>query len=134
MIKVQFLMSYQQVKETLSRVGIPNTLKGKKLYPSCVALVDPENPQVGWIAHFKELFELEGKQANLDDLDLSRRDAIIEMLEKWGMVKALDKIEPDTEAKFKIVRFNEKPEWEIINKYKLTPRKEKWLVSKLKGG
>lgn len=134
MIRVKFLMNYPQVKETLSRIGIFNTKVKNRLYPSCLALVDTADPNYGWIAHFKELFKLEGKQANFDDLDLARRDSIVGMLEKWGLVEALDPISPNEEAKFKIVKHQEKDNWEIINKYKLSPNKEKWLVSKIKEG
>lgn len=72
--------------------------------------------------HFKELFLLDGKSANLDETDIGRRNLIVQLLEDWGLVEVLkrdmikDKIPLN---KIKIISFKDKPNWLLEAKYSI---------------
>ena len=68
---------FMVVRETLSRIGV--SPKGKKiLYQSCHLI---HKNEVYLIAHFKELFALDGLPSNISEEDIKRRNAIIKLLE-----------------------------------------------------
>ena len=77
---------FLKVRETLSRIGVASK-KDKTLYQSCHIL---HKQGRYFITHFKELFALDGKEADLSDNDLKRRNAIAKLLEDWGLLKLLD--------------------------------------------
>ena len=109
---------FLKVRETLSRIGVASK-KDRTLYQSCHIL-----HQQGryFITHFKELFALDGKEADLTDNDLKRRNAISKLLSDWGLVKLLDKsVEEDMAplSQIKILSFKEKDEWSLVTKYNI---------------
>ena len=67
---------FLKVRETLTRIGVASR-KERKLYQSCHILHKKGDY---FIVHFKELFALDGKRANLSDNDLQRRNRIIQLL------------------------------------------------------
>ena len=79
-----------------------------------------------FITHFKELFALDGKEADLSDSDLQRRNAIAKLLSDWGLVELLDDtIIEDTApiSQIKILPFKEKDEWTLVTKYNIGRKK-----------
>ena len=78
---------FLKVRETLTRIGVASR-KERKLYQSCHILHKKGDY---FIVHFKELFALDGKRANLSDNDLQRRNRIIQLLSDWGLVEVVDK-------------------------------------------
>ena len=117
---------FHKVKETLERIGIPSK-KGKVLYQSCHVLHKQGRYA---IMHFKELFSLDGKPSNFDDEDKARRNTITSLLEEWGLVKVLDpqKIEEPRSplAQLKILKFSEKPDWELQAKYTIGKKRREF--------
>ncbi len=109
---------FLKVKETLRRIGVP-AFKEKKLFQSCHIL---HKRGRYFIMHFKELFLLDGKSANLDETDIGRRNLIVQLLEDWGLVEVLkrdmikDKIPLN---KIKIISFKDKPNWLLEAKYSI---------------
>ncbi len=75
---------FLKVRETLTRIGVASR-KDKILYQSCHIL---HKQGKYYIVHFKELFALDGKQADLTDNDLERRNTIAKLLSDWGLVKS----------------------------------------------
>ena len=67
---------FLKVRETLTRIGVASR-KEKKLYQSCHIL---HKQGKYYIVHFKELFALDGKRANLSVNDVQRRNRIIQLL------------------------------------------------------
>ena len=63
---------FLKVKETLTRIGVASR-KDRVLYQSCHIL---HKQGFYFIVHFKELFALDGKQADLTDNDIERRNTI----------------------------------------------------------
>ena len=63
---------FLKVRETLTRIGVASR-KDKKLFQSCHIL---HKQGRYFIVHFKELFALDGKEANLTENDIERRNTI----------------------------------------------------------
>ena len=73
---------FLKVRETLTRIGVASK-KDKTLFQSCHIL---HKQGRYYIVHFKELFALDGKPTDISDNDLSRRNAIANLLEDWGLI------------------------------------------------
>ena len=115
---------FLKVKETLSRIGVASK-KDKTLYQSCHIL---HKQGRYFLVHFKELFALDGKFADITDNDLQRRNTIAKLLQDWGLVTIInaplfDDLAPLSQIK--VLSFKEKGDWNIQTKYNLgkKPRK-----------
>ena len=73
---------FLKIRETLSRIGVASR-KERKLYQSCHIL---HKQGKYYIVHFKELFALDGKDTNLSENDIARRNTIVKLLSDWGLV------------------------------------------------
>jgi|TARA_E500000331_G_scaffold186017_1_gene178998 hypothetical protein len=109
---------FLKVRETLTRIGVASR-KEKKLYQSCHIL---HKQGKYYIVHFKELFALDGKKANLSLNDIQRRNRIIQLLSDWVLVTL---IEPDSVLdiaplnQIKVIAYKEKQEWILETKYNI---------------
>ena len=107
---------FLKVRETLSRIWVASK-KERVLYQSCHIL---HKKGRYFITHFKELFALDGKEADFQDNDLQRRNTIAKLLQDWGLVKILTEVEDYAPlSQIKIISFKEKGEWELIPKYNI---------------
>ena len=108
---------FLKVRETLTRIGVASR-KDKKLYQSCHIL---HKQGRYFIVHFKELFMLDGKKANLEVSDLQRRNTIATLMSDWGLVEIGNKSSLDCAPLrlIKILPFKEKDEWELCPKYNI---------------
>lgn len=109
---------FLKIKETLTRIGVASR-KEKKLFQSCHIL---HKQGKYYIVHFKELFALDGKATDFDEVDLDRRNAIALLLEEWGLVTLISKINKSETlplSQIKILPFKEKKEWELVSKYSI---------------
>lgn len=110
---------FLKVRETLTRIGV-SSRKEKTLYQSCHIL---HKKGQYYIVHFKELFSLDGKPANISDNDIERRNAIAKLLEEWGLVTIVnpsimeEKIAPLHQIK--IISYKEKDDWQLVSKYNI---------------
>ena len=112
---------FLKVRETLSRIGVASR-KEKKLYQSCHIL---HKQGKYYIVHFKELFALDGKQTNLSENDIARRNTIVKLLSDWGLVTMKGTPEPIAPlSQIKIISFKEKNEWVLETKYNIGKKKE----------
>ena len=109
---------FLKVSETLTRIGVASR-KDKILYQSCHIL---HKQGKYYIVHFKELFALDGKQADLSDNDLERRNTIAKLLSDWGLVKIID-VTKFTElaplSQIKVIAHKDKHEWDLQTKYNI---------------
>ena len=113
---------FLKVRETLTRIGVASR-KEKKLYQSCHIL---HKQGKYYIVHFKELFALDGKKANLSDNDVQRRNRIIQLLSDWGLVSIAQKESVADVAplsQIKVLSFKEKSEWTLESKYNIGKKK-----------
>ena len=112
---------FLKVRETLSRMGVASR-KERKLYQSCHIL---HKQGRYFIVHFKELFALDGKKTNLSSNDIARRNTITTLLNDWGLVEVIGKIEEVAPlSQIKVLSFGEKSEWILETKYNLGKKKE----------
>ena len=118
---------FLKVRETLSRIGV-SSRKEKKLYQSCHIL---HKQGKYYIVHFKELFALDGKEHNITENDIGRRNSIASLLKDWGLV-SFDNT-PELKAplsQIKIISFKEKSEWVLEPKYNIGKKKENDEISR----
>lgn len=109
---------FLKVRETLTRMGVASR-KENKLFQSCHIL---HKQGRYFIVHFKELFLLDGKKSNLEEMDLLRRNTIAQLLADWGLVRIVDKemvAECAPLRQVKIISHKEKDEWELCPKYNI---------------
>ena len=112
---------FLKVRETLSRIGVASR-KERKLYQSCHIL---HKQGKYYIVHFKELFALDGKETNLSENDIARRNTIAKLLNDWNLVGVEGKVEPVAPlSQIKILSFKEKDEWTLETKYNIGKKKE----------
>ena len=112
---------FLKVRETLSRIGVASR-KERKLYQSCHIL---HKQGRYFIVHFKELFALDGKNTNLSENDVARRNTIANLLSDWGLVNVVGKAEPVAPlSQIKVLSFREKAEWTLETKYNIGKKKE----------
>ena len=113
---------FLKVRETLTRIGVASR-KEKKLYQSCHIL---HKKGQYYIVHFKELFALDGKRANLSENDVQRRNRIIKLLSDWGLVEIV-KIDEVKDAaplsQIKVISYKEKHDWTLESKYNIGKKK-----------
>jgi len=114
---------FLKVRETLTRIGVASR-KEKKLYQSCHIL---HKKGQYYIVHFKELFALDGKKANLSENDVQRRNRIIKLLSDWGLVQIVkeDSIKDAAPlSQIKVISYKEKSEWILESKYNIGKKKQ----------
>ena len=112
---------FLKVRETLSRIGVASR-KERKLYQSCHIL---HKQGRYFIVHFKELFALDGKETNLSENDVSRRNTIAKLLSDWGLVGIMGNAEPQAPlSQIKVLSFKEKDDWILETKYNIGKKKE----------
>ena len=112
---------FLKVRETLSRIGVASR-KERKLYQSCHIL---HKQGRYFIVHFKELFALDGKRANITENDIARRNTITNLLKDWGLVTVIGEMgEMAPLSQVKVLSIKEKNEWELETKYNIGKKKE----------
>ena len=112
---------FLKIRETLSRIGVASR-KERKLYQSCHIL---HKQGRYYIVHFKELFALDGKETNLSENDIARRNTIANLLGDWGLVEVKgDSSSVAPLSQIKIISFKEKDEWILETKYNIGKKRE----------
>ena len=109
---------FLKVRETLTRIGVASR-KDKKLFQSCYIL---HKQGRYFITHFKELFALDGKEANLTENDIERRNTIAQLLGDWGLIAIVNTEVAENKAplsQIKVLSFKEKDEWDLQAKYNI---------------
>ncbi len=112
---------FLKVRETLTRIGVASR-KEKKLYQSCHIL---HKQGKYYIVHFKELFALDGKKANLSVNDVQRRNRIIQLLVDWGLVSTVidEVLDIAPLNQIKVIAYKEKSNWTLETKYNIGKKK-----------
>lgn len=122
-VRLKESQDFLKIKETLTRIGIVSK-KEKKLFQSCHIF---HKQGRYFIVHFKEMFQIDGRESNFSEEDMGRRNKIIELLRDWGL---LEVVEPDKIispmipiSKIKIINYKEKNDWELVSKYNIGKKK-----------
>ena len=114
---------FLKVRETLTRIGVASR-KEKKIYQSCHIL---HKQGRYYIVHFKELFALDGKSANLSINDVQRRNRIITLLSDWGLITIMniDQIQDVAPLnQIKVLSYQDKGDWTLETKYNIGKKKK----------
>ena len=114
---------FLKVRETLTRIGVASR-KEKKIYQSCHIL---HKQGRYFIVHFKELFALDGKHANLTINDVQRRNRIINLLSDWGLISILKPESISDVAplnQIKVLSYKDKGDWTLETKYNIGKKKK----------
>ena len=109
---------FLKVRETLTRIGVASR-KEKKLYQPCHIL---HKQGKYYIVHFKELFALDGKYANITVNDVQRRNRITRLLADWGLISVVKEdsiIDIAPLNQIKVLPYRDKNEWTLEQKYNI---------------
>ena len=115
---------FLKVRETHTRIGVAPR-KEKKIYQSCHIL---HKQGKYYLVHFKELFALDGKRANLTINDVQRRNRIAQLLADWGLISITDlqKIQDIAPLnQIKVLAYRDKGDWILETKYNIGNKKKK---------
>ena len=109
---------FLKVRETLTRIGVASR-KEKKIYESCHIL---HKQGRYFLVHFKELFALDCKHANLTSNDVQRRNRIAQLLVDWGVVgivssESIQDVAPLNQIK--VLSYKDKGDWILEQKYNI---------------
>lgn len=113
------LVGFQEIKNVLERIGVPNTKDGRRdLYTSVISVTNP-NTKENYLLHFKQALQLEGKPVSeWKSEDQARLHNIAHLLTNWNLIEPLHSLqEYDTMVKCRILTRQEQAEWNIIKKY-----------------
>ena len=119
---------FLKVRETLTRIGVASR-KEKKIYQSCHIL---HKQGRYFLVHFKELFALDGKHANLTSNDVQRRNRIAQLLVDWGLVgivsaESIQDVAPLNQIK--VLSYKDKGDWILETQYNIGGKKKKVEVT-----
>ena len=115
---------FLKVRETLTRIGVASR-KEKKIYQSCHIL---HKQGRYFLVHFKGLFALDGKHANLTANDVQRRNRIAQLLADWGLISVSDASKIQDIAplnQIKVLAYKDKGDWILETKYNIGSKKKK---------
>ena len=119
---------FLKVRETLTRIGVASR-KEKKIYQSCH--IHHKQGRY-FLVHFKELFALDGKHANLTSYDVQRRNRIAQLLVDWGLVGIVNSDTIQDVAplnQIKVLAYKDKGDWILETKYNIGSKKKKVEVT-----
>ena len=111
--------NFLKVRETLTRIGISSRTENK-LFQSCHIL------HKYFIVHFKELFALDGKESNIANNDIERRNTIAVLLQDWELLNIVkpEQAEPKASlSQIKVLSHKDKSSWELVPKYNIGKKK-----------
>ena len=114
--------NFLKVRETLTRIGISSRTENK-LFQSCHIL---HKQGKYFIVHFKELFALDGKESNIANNDIERRNTIAVLLQDWELLKIVkpEQAEPKASlSQIKVLSHKDKSYWELVPKYNIGKKK-----------
>ena len=113
---------FLKVRETLSRIGVASR-KDKTLFQSCHIL---HKQGKYYIVHFKELFALDGKDTNLSENDIARRNTITNLLSDWGLLDVVGttSVEAAPLSQIKVISFKDKGDLKLETKYNIGKKKD----------
>ena len=114
--------NFLKVRETLTRIGISSRTENK-LFQSCHIL---HKQGKYYIVHFKELFALDGKESNIANNDIERRNTIAVLLQDWELLKIVkpEQAEPKASlSQIKVLSHKDKSSWELVPKYNIGKKK-----------
>lgn len=114
MIEVKPKKPIHYIVEVLQRMGIVDNWK-HIIYPSCYLYEDEGRY---YICHFKELILLTNENAfsNIEDVDMARKDSIIQLLKEWGMID-VEPYDSRPSIYVRVVPYSSKHLYTVVDKF-----------------
>lgn len=119
---------FLKVRETLTRIGIASKkvdpVTGKQTLTQSCHILHKKGRY--YIVHFKELFQLDGRESDLTISDVERRNLAVSLLSEWNLVKVQDPSSIAMKAhmsSIRIVPHKEKQNWNLVSKYTIGLKK-----------
>lgn len=113
---------FRKVKETLERMGLPNAARNT-LTQSCHIF---HKQGKYYICHFLELFALDGREVELSEGDIGRRNIIVKYLIDWNLIKPITPnwVTPMSSPRsLKVLKHSDKDKWSLVSKYEVGVKK-----------
>lgn len=115
--------SFLKVKETLTRIGLPGKrVDGKPTLWQTAHVLHKRGRY--FICHFKQLFLLDGKHAEITSEDEDRLYFIVSLLEEWNLVRCLFEIDKP-KVTVLVIPYSERHSWNLKQKYQLGKRSDR---------
>jgi len=115
-VRIELTADFNIVRETLTRLGVKSK-KTSTLFQTAHILHKKGEYA---ILHFKELFQMDGRETDIEPTDLHRRNTIVELLEMWKLVKSLQPIEEKVPiGHIGILKHDELKDWKLVSKYQV---------------
>jgi len=105
---------FLKVMETLTRIGIQPD-ENRELVQLCHILHKRGKYAV---MHYKELYALDGKDVDMTEEDLLRRNTVAKLLDQWNLLTLAERLQgwaPMSEIK--VITFREKADWRLRANY-----------------
>lgn len=123
-VKLKSDDDFRKIKETLTRMGVAS--RNEAVLHQSVHILHRRGQY--YIAHFKEMFALDGLRNDYTEEDKSRRNRIAVMLRDWGMLTIVDEASSNMSpigapSLVKVVKHSEKPQWRLVAKYQMGTKK-----------
>lgn len=114
MIEVKPRKPIQHIVEVLQRMGIVDNWK-HIVYPSCY-LYEEEGRY--YICHFKELILMTNEAAfsNIEEVDLARKESIIQLLRDWSMISVEHNFQRAT-IYVRVIPYSSKHLYSVVDKF-----------------
>lgn len=115
---------FLKIMETLTRIGTASK-DDNTLNQSCHILHKKGRYA---ILHYKELFQLDGKEVDILEEDLARRNTTVRLLEQWNLLKIVgganedDVIAPINQIK--IISHKDKAAWNLVASYNIGTKRK----------
>lgn len=104
------------IKETLTRMGIASQ-KNMTITQSC-HIFHRQGKYA--IMHFKELLAFDGKEVNIDETDIARRNLIVKLLNEWNLVTYKGELSPiGDQSLIRVLSSKDKQNWKFAQKYSI---------------
>lgn len=117
--------AFLKVKETLTRIGLPGKrTDGRPVLWQTAHVLQKRGRY--FICHFKQLFQLDGRdETEFTVEDEDRLEFIVCLLEEWGLVKSIYDIQKPR-VNVMIIPHAEKHNWDLKSKYTLGAEKVRY--------
>lgn len=115
-VKVELTADFGVIRETLSRMGIVNTIE-QRITPTCYIYHEGSDY---YVCHFKELLSMfDTNPDKLDEKDTDRRNSICTLLQNWGLIEIIDNsvYQETLKEKIFVLTHKEKENYKINHKF-----------------
>jgi len=99
------------IKETLERIGLGTQ---SEFIPSCYIL---HKRGQYFIAHWKEMANLDGDDEEVTDDDLCVKFMVINLLAQWALCEPINSPYKNNHINLKVIKHSDKQKWNIFHQY-----------------